>query len=232
MPTGTQLSVLVSNLRTVLGQTTNVNVGVDQVPALQVALRMAQNFLWARHEWPHLRLFKTLTMAAGQRYYDCPAGINYDRIIEACIFIGNRPIPVSRGISFGEYAQFNSDLDLRSDPVRAWDLVRVDATKTQIEVWPIPVTSGSLLGFHSMANLRALSANADVCDLDDDLIVWSAAVDQLLDKESPKAQAVAKRADALRGYLLTNGQGPARNVSGPSQQDRRGLRGATVVVSG
>lgn len=230
MATGTQLSVLVSNLRTVLGQTTNVNVGVDQIPALQVALRMAQNFLWHRHEWPHLRLFKTLTLNAGQRYYDCPAGINYDRIIEACVFVGQRPIPVSRGIGFAEYAQFNSDLDLRSDPVRAWDLVRVDPTKTQIEVWPIPVTASSL-GFSSLANLRALSANADVCDLDDDLIVLSAAVDRLLDKESPSAGAVAKRADALRGYLLTNAQGPARNVAGPVGQDRRSPRGATVVVS-
>lgn len=230
MATGTMLSVLVSNLRTVLGNSTNVAIGTEEVPALKYLLKSTQNILWAQHTWPHLRLFANLTLSAGQRYYDCPAGITYDRIIEANVYVGNRPMPIRRGIDFYEYAQFNSDLDLRADPVRAWDLVRVDPTKTQIEIWPIPATDGGTVGFHSLANLRALSADADVCDLDDDLLVFEAAVDALLGDESPKAARVAKKAAALRGFLLANGQS-TKNVGPNSNQGRR-MAGATVVVSG
>ena len=235
MPTGTQLSVLIANLRGLLGTSTLTSVGMDQLPQLGYLLRSTQNMLWARHEWPHLRLHKTITLAAGQRYYDIPDGINFSRLSEVQVYWSGKPQPVDRGIEFSDYAIFNPDQDERADPVRKWDLVRTTSptVKTQIEVWPLPASTGTL-GIKSYADLRPLVDNADVCDLDDDLIVYEAAVQRLEGDESRGARRIREQAEKFRNALIPNLEGgaigtiPARMQVGMAG----GRRGATVVVSG
>ena len=53
--------------------------------------------------------------------------------------------PQRRGIGFDHYAQYHSDDDERADPVLAWD-IRWRSTVEQIEVWPIPDSSGDTVG--------------------------------------------------------------------------------------
>lgn len=233
MPVGTQQQVLIQNLRALLGTTLTAAVGMDQVPALRYLLRSTQNMLWMRHDWPHLRVHKTITLAAGQRYYDVPAGINFTRLSDVQVFWSGKPQPVERGIEFSDYAVFNPDQDERADPVRKWDLVRVDPTKTQIEVWPKPGVNGVLLGIKSFADLRPFNADADVCDLDDDLIVYEAAVQKLMGEESPAAKKVREDAERLRNALIPNLEGGAiGTVPGHMRAGAvGGRRGATVVVA-
>lgn len=235
MPTGTQLSVLVANLRGLLGTSTATSVGVDQIPQLKYLLRSTQNMLWQRHEWPHLRLFKNVSLVAGQRYYDVPTGINFTRLSDVQVYWSGKPQPVGRGIGFEEYAVFNSDQDERADPVRNWDLIRTTSptVKTQIEVWPVPATS-STLGIRSFADLRSLVDDADVCDLDDDLIVYEAAVQQLAGDESKASGRIREQAERLRNALIPNLEGGAiGTVPGHMRPGLAGgRRGATVVVNG
>lgn len=232
MPTGTQLSVLVQNLKTVLEQTTSSSIGSDDMPALKYALKQTQNFLWTKYNWPHLRLISSITLAAGSRYYDVPANTNFDRLVEAATNFTGRPFPVDRGIGFEHYAAFNSESDERSDPVRRYDLVRVSATATQVEVWPIPSTSGSKVFFWSLRNLRALAADTDVCDLDDDLIVLGAARRRLLNNKSPSAAQVNADFKELRANLLTNAQGDSAAMApSGSRSGRSGYDHPVVVVA-
>jgi hypothetical protein len=226
--------VMIESLRALLGTTITAAVGMDQVPALRYLLRSQQNILWQRYEWPHLRCHKTFTLSAGQRYYDVPEGINFGRIAEVQVYWSGRPEPVGRGIGFSDYAVFNPDLDERADPVRKWDLVRVAPAATQIEVWPVPGVNGVPVGIRSVTNLRQFNADADVCDLDDDLIVYEVAVQKLMAEESPAARRVKEQAEYLRNALIPNYEGGAiGTVPGHMSAGAAGSRrGATVVVAG
>lgn len=231
MPTGTQLSVLVQNLKTVLEQTTSSAIGTDDMPALKYALKSTQEMLWQKFAWPHMRLIASITLSAGQRYYDVPSTTNFDRLIEAAHNYSGRPLPLERGITFDQYAAFNSDDDERSDPPRRYDLVRVEAAKPQLELWPIPATDGTKVFFRSQRNLRALTADTDVCDLDDNLIIMGAAVRRLLNNKSPSANHVRAEFKELRATLLTDAQGESAAMAPSRTQAPSGLSRAYVITA-
>lgn len=212
MARGTALSQLVSMFRAETHRSMSVAAGVDALDAVKELLRRTQEMLYDEYDWPFLRVMTTKTLAAGSRYYDVPADLNLERIDEVQLIYSGEPRPISHGISFAEYATFDSDSDERSDPVLAWDL-RWTGSATQIEVWPIPASSGSKLWFRGIRKLRALTSDSDVADLDDRLIVLYAAAETLAAQDSKDAQAKLSAARDRLSRMKGRAQGPTTPIA-------------------
>ena len=118
-----------------------------------------------------------------------------DGVSDAVVWYGGQPHDITREIGWAEYAERNSDLDSRADPVQNWD-VRWTGSSEQIEVWPIPTGNDMKLQIKGQRDLRPLIADDDVCDLDGTLIVLYAATEILLDQKSGKATLMQGMAQA------------------------------------
>lgn len=222
MARGTQLLQLVTMLRDETGRANSVAVGVDDVPALKHLLRRTQETLYAKHDWPFLRtVFDRIPLQAGQRYYDPPTGLDFDRIEDVAVWDSGTAYRLTRGIGFEEYTTYDSESDERSESTLRWD-VRWRDTAEMIEVWPVPSSNNLELQFIGIRNLRALVADSDVADLDDAMIVLYAAAELL-----PKGSELAKlklelgrdRFNTVKGLANRGGQ-TYRMGSGPAQSDR------------
>lgn len=207
MARGVTLSTLLDDLRADLGQVTTVNMTVQQKPVLVRALQRAQNALVATPgwTWPHMKVRPTKTVNAGQRYYDLPTELDYDRVDKVQhLWSGIWSKPLQRGISMDLYNIFNSDDDTRSDPVQAWDVVSVSGA-TQIEIWPMPETSVTDgLRFTGRRALKPLLVDSDVCDLDSEILLLYAAGTYLENVDPAKANA--KKSQARDLYNKTVGR--------------------------
>lgn len=84
--------------------------------------------------------FFDITLAAGQRYYDWPDDFDYKTLGGVWTLQGNVWQGVDYGITPAEYSAFNSDDDVRTDPVMRWDFY----SEEQIELWPLPASVGSV----------------------------------------------------------------------------------------
>lgn len=199
MARAVQLSQLVSDLRHETGRTAKVSVGTDVIDGLKYRLRSWQEMLLDSYDWDHMRLFTSLNLSAGQRYYSMPSGLGDMRIDEVACEYNSQPIPIEKGIGFAEYIAYDSDDDERADPVLRWDLARTSSSATQVEVWPIPASNSMKLWFKGRRDLPAFVADSDLCALDGELIVLAAAADMLAAQKAPDADRVsAKFEERLR----------------------------------
>jgi len=188
MARGTQLLALVDRLKDETGRSSAVSVGVDELPSLKNLLRRTQNWLYEDYDWPFLRVNRSTNLQAGERYYDFPTDLNVERVEETVCLYNTTRYPVLRGIEFDDYNTYDSDLDERSDPILKWDVRSINNVE-QAEVWPIPASNATKLLWRGIRALRPLIADADVCDLDDDLIVLFAASEILQRQKSSDAKA-------------------------------------------
>lgn len=176
MATGVTLGELLDDLRAVLGSSLTTAHGRNQEEHLKRQLRRSQRQLFAMADWGHRYHRADVTLAAGSRYYDVPATLDYNRIEQVDLYwSGEWHVRLPRGIGMEHYAQHDSDIDERYDPQLRWELVHT-GVRQQIEVWPIPATNGATLRCHGARALAAFVAENDVCTLDGDLIVLHAAL--------------------------------------------------------
>src|SRR5690606_34893090 len=100
MRNNTFLNLLVM-LRNELGRSTNVAVGVDDVDRLKNQLNWAYEQLYETNDWPHLRKTSDpVLLSAGQRYYDFPTDMNYERLEAVWAWWSGQPRPMHRGVGF------------------------------------------------------------------------------------------------------------------------------------
>lgn len=232
MARGTQFSQLVYMLRAEVRRSVSSNVGVDDLPDLKQAINRQYAIMTVKHDWPFLeKYFATVPLATGQRYYQPPTGLVYDRIKAAAVYFSGVPQRLERGISFEDYALFDPDALAYSDPVLKFDIRTGSASQEQIEVWPVPSSNAQYLRFFGYVATPPLINDADLCWIDDMLVVLFAAADVLaLDMSEPRvglppaAQlklAVAKEYEALlvanaatHRAMIAIGQGrPQRGVN-------------------
>jgi hypothetical protein len=229
MARGTQLGQLVVQLRHEIGDSVSVAAGQDLEDSYKHILRRTQEELYEDYTWPHLVAFKSKALAAGQRYYDFPAGMNYEGIREAAVVYNGNPHDVERGIGFEHYASHSSDDDERSDPLIAWD-IRDVAGAVQFEAWPIPASNSMTLFFKTVVALPALTSSSDTCVIDDRLIVLFAAAEILARRDSADARDKHAKAQGRLVKLRARSQGASKMITmGGASQPRRGLRGQTII---
>lgn len=203
MARGTQFLPLVTMLRAELGRSTSPALGVADLPTLKQALNRAYEMLY-RKRWPHLRTeFAKITLSAGQRYYDPPAQLDTDRVEKAVVWWSGEPRSLKKGIDFEHYQAYDSTIDERNNPACRWD-VRWTGTKDQIEIWPIPADNYQELQFIGQAKFARLVNDIDVCRLDDNLVVLTAARGLAVSRKDNAAALFQADAQALLDELLGN----------------------------
>lgn len=198
MARGTSLLELVQMLRNELGRSTSVAVGVDDLPRLKYQINKAYARLVRKYQWPHLSHEPVkISLAAGQRYYDFPATLDYDKISEVRVWWNARPHRATRGISLDDFNSWDSGLDERSSPVLKWDVRRVvGGTVEQIEVWPIPADNEQEIHFVGVTATPKLVNDSDLCLIDEYVVVLDAAAATATKKED-KQIFKAEMADLL-----------------------------------
>ncbi len=226
MPRGVSLEQLVYRLRAETGELTDDSVGTSNVPLLKQMLRRWQNTLYHRYDWPFLKHMPFKDLAADQRYYDVPAGLNMDRIIKVSVWYGGTPVPIERGIGEEEYQSYASDDGETSSPALRWDWKWVQSQNaSMIEVWPIPASNDERLQFTGLRELSPLTADTHTADLDDDLIVLFCAAEILARRGEEDAKLKLKAAEELFATLTgnyTRGRSPVVMGGGPKPGSYRG----------
>lgn len=225
MARNTQLIQLVGMLREEVNRATSVAVGVDDVQSLKNKLRRTQEVLYDDYAWPFMRqIFPFKTLQAGEQYYDFPDGLNLERVEGVVVYYNNLPKPLDRGITYREYAIYNSLIGVTSEPAIRWD-VRWTGTKEQYEIWPIPSGNDQLIQWTGIRNLRPLIADGDRADLDDQMIVLFTAAELLAKQGSDSAESVAaaatERLRVMKGRVLGADRVRRMGMGEGNAQDQR-----------
>ncbi len=225
----TQLQSLVAQLRAETGRQQSVAVGTSELDNLKDQLRRMQELLYDEYEWPFLRVERSTALAAGQRYYDFPSDLNYDRLEVVKFKYGNVYTDLERGISFDDLSIYDSNAAQRSSPAIKWD-VRNTGTIEQMEIWPIPNDAGSV-HFFGTKTLSPLIQDDDRADLDDRLIVLFAAAEILARQKSPDAKNKLDMANQRLLRLRSNSQAANKTIQvGLGNKTRNSHSGKTVIV--
>lgn len=222
-----QFLQLISDLRAELERSSDPAVGVSDYPTLKTKLNRIYETLYADFDWPHLkRTFTAIPLLPGQRYYDLPEDLDYDRVEEAVVWWNGQPTPVERGIELADFSAVNSENGEHRDPVEKWD-VRYDdvGNKETIEVWPVPAGSSNTLQFRGIQKFKPLVDDADVCRLDDKMVVLFAAASIAPAKGGNKQyflQEANKRYMQVRGNSKS-GSGRVKIAQAEAQPQSRGV---------
>lgn len=209
MPNVATLSEMLVDLRAELLQSLSAAQATQVEAAHKAKLQRVQRILWQDFAWPGLRRSWDIPMAAGQRYYDLPVGLDLERVEDVKVRWSTLWYPVERGISEEDYNAYDPELDARVDPVLRWDA----EPNGQIEVWPLPTSDdGQVLRFSGIQALGRFTEPSDYCTLDRDLIVLNAAAELATDRV--ESEKLATRARRLYDRLKGGGQfGGARTVN-------------------
>lgn len=231
MARGTQFLSLITMLRSELGRSDNVAIGVADIPELKQKINRVYEQAYADYDWPHLNVHhEAIEMLAGERYYDVPATLDFDRAVECYVWFDSRAMPLKRGISIADYNAFNSPEDERSSQILKWD-IRFTGTTEQIEVWPMPSDDDvQTLQFVGMQKFARLVNNSDTCKLDDNLIVLLAAAAVTKDKD--EQQKFLGQASERLITLRANARSGERDIRlnlGAEEPDP--YKGVTITVS-
>jgi hypothetical protein len=231
MARGKQLSQVVESLENECRLSTATSRGIDNREFLKHVIRRMQELLYDSYDWPFLKAEKAVsrkTLAAGQRYYDFPAGISRDRIINVHNQFGTSIwVPIEQGITPEHYTAFDSDSGARADPVLHWDYHGA----SQFEVWPTPASSGGQIWFEALVPLPALTQESDALVLDDIVVYMHCAAEILASGNQKDAQAkLTQGQDRLR-KLLGHVSSKKRIVLGGSSggNDRKGKTALRVA---
>lgn len=225
-----QFSVLISQLRSELGLSDAASTSVANDEPLKQTIKRTYEQLYDEFDWPHLKFRQRVSLQAGERYYDFPTSINYDRLIEVVVWYSGLPHPIARNIGSEHYSSFDSEGGDRSEPALAWDFrANENATSAapQFEIWPVPNSNDMEIEFTGIRKIDRLVNDADICRLDDNLVVMFAAAQLLRRKKAPDADDMAalaaKRFNTLTGRSAKVGRPRYRLGLGDSNAPDRSV---------
>jgi hypothetical protein len=228
MATGVTLSKLLEDLAHEVGETTNPNSRTQTKPVFIRKLQRHQDQLYEQYDWPHLHVWRDVSLSAGQTLYDFPSDLNLEQIEGAWTRYGRQWFPLIRDLSPPHYGQFDSDDDERFAPAMRWHL---RGGEGDFEVWPVPSDNDQVVRFVGKKALGPLVDDSDTCDLDSNLIVLFAAAEILARRKATDANIVATQAqnhlarlranlDSKEGFSLNGEQHPVqRQPFGPPPVD-------------
>lgn len=206
---------LTEEVRAETRRSTSASRGIDDLDHIRQVIRRIYEQFYDDYDWPHTKVMRDITIAAGSRYYDFPTDVDYERVRTVKYDYGTIWTDVEYGITDDEYSAFDTE---RTDPILKWDIIDAGSGE-QIEVWPLPASAGTLR-IRGIRNKTELVSNSDICDLDSTLIVMFAAAEILASagqKDATlKLQAGQKRLNSLRARSFKRkkmdmpGSGPSR----------------------
>lgn len=216
-------------LRSEIGASTNVSMGVNTLPHLKHILRRTQEKLWQDFDWQFAWIERDEQLEGGQRYYAFDDDIDFERIRHAHVLYANTWREIRYGITPGDYNQSNPDLGMRQDPPMKWR----HWEGNQFEVWPVPASANCKIRFRAIKKLDPLISDSDRAELDDNLIVLFAAAELLAKNKSEDAGAKLQAAQTHYQKLKGNGQKTDVFTMGGGLPTERewSLRGARILPS-
>lgn len=133
--------------------------------------------LFDNYDWPHLVNYAAprVTLQAGSRHYNFPAGLDHQHINSAAVWWNDHPYNLNPGIGFDEYSAFDPTADERNDPAQRYALHAPGDGSIQFEIWPLPASTGPQVQFIGRRRRYKLVNAGDICLLDDDLVALHAA---------------------------------------------------------
>lgn len=195
-------------------------------------IQREQQRLWEEVDWPHLRVERFIPLQAGQRFYDPAAlqneagdvkgDLSLDRIVSIDVKDGGEWQRLCGGISPLNYEEYDSPLDERASPARAWRIYEDE----QIEIWPIPDVDASdeqegYLRFTGVRNLRPLVDMDDRSDLDGQMIALFVAGQILAGQQAAEAQLTLEAAQKKFARLTADlNKRPAFQMFGVGRRQR------------
>lgn len=234
MARGLSLSQLTSDLRDELRRANSAAAAPDATPHLHRTINHTYEVLYIEHPWPFLRKWFSLTLNAGQQYYDVPSGLDIVYVEKVKLKHNGLFIDIDRGIDLEDYSAFDPEADERSNPALKWD-IRFTGSSEQIEVWPLPDSVSQSLRFFGPYQISKLVDNTDICRLDGELIVLFAAAEILKGEGNEGADAKLRLAQSLlQKHKIRSTSGAAGGFSvgnGRATNDRLNPR-TTVRISG
>lgn len=147
--------------------TTQSSLTLDVKEHLRHLVRVEQATLLDEYDWPEFKgeegnAWFDVELAAGQRYYDYPEGMDADSIVAVHYKFGNVWTQLTDGIRLEDYSAYDSDNDVRSDPPQKWGR----RAEGQFEVWPMPATNGNLVRFSARQKVDEATQDAQVIVVD------------------------------------------------------------------
>lgn len=216
MQIGDTLATLIEEVQYEVGHVVSPAAGQNFREHIKARIRREYRRLYHEHNWRHLRRWgesTTLSLNAGQRYYDYPAGLDVTNVMGVYVRWGYLWNPVEDNLDPLDYNAFNSDIDVRTDPVQKWR----PYTDTQFEVWPVPATTGTKLRLVNKEAFQPLVNEDDRCRLDTDLVVLFAA-----------APIAARQNDKDGGFILARAEKHYETL----KLKERGARRRTNLAAG
>lgn len=198
MARGVSLGQLLEDVRAEVGHSLQPNLGKASRDVLIGMIQRVQKRLWEDYSWPHLKVTRDIEIQAGQRYYDLPNDVVFERVERVETKHGDYWTKLHYGIGAAQYNQHDSDRGVRSSPIRRYDAYE----NNQIEFWPIPennsdtTTGTDSIRIYGIRNLSPFIATSDLADLDDQLIVLYAAAEVLTRQKQSDAQNKLAQAQA------------------------------------
>ena len=231
-------------LRSEVGHSTSVVTGMNAEDSLVTALDRTQLRLWESWPWPHLIVSRAVPISSGQRYYNVPEDLHFERILSLEVRDADRWMPLDYGIESRHYEVYDSDLDQRCYPPTNW-YVTEDPQDTagnidgrgMIEIWPLPdrnhnsETLDATLRFRGVRLMRPFRAQTDRCELDHSLIVLYAAAEILARQKSADAEFKLAQAQQMQMQLRGAGQKRKDFTFGTPCADERWPVHPTYVTS-
>lgn len=237
MARGTAFSELILQLRAELRRSQSPAVGVEDLASLKQTLNRNAQVIAMHSDWPFLlKKFPRITLNAGQRYYDLPAGLDLERITAARVKYGGSFYDLFRGIDFDDYQSFDPEENERSSPALKWGTQFDDsANREQIEIWPLPDSSAQYLYFEGYQRADRMVSDDDICLVDDDVVVLFSAAELLapVDKDGAKAkQDLANEQLRKIGIRVSIGEGSPVQIGLGNSRRRFDSGRAVVRISG
>jgi hypothetical protein len=225
--TGATLGELIEEVQYEVGDSTSPAVGQAFRAHIANRIRRVYRKLYFDHDWRHLREWRDISTAAGQRYYDYPSGVVLEQVTSVHIKWSDDWQPLLDGLQIEDMNAFDSDDGVRSDPALCWR----PYGPSQIEVWPIPA-SAYPVRFVTRKAFTPLVDEDDRCDLDTDLVVQFAAARILAPRDPDEARLVMALAQQHYDTLKTRARTAARRVTfadGGGSPARKGFRDKIIV---
>lgn len=197
---GVLLSELRLALRAQIGQTMDTGAATADDSRLNYLLMNKQRWLDATYDWSFLVHKWDVAVPVGSRYLNFPATdiegnaavVNIERPLMPEVLFNRVYNPIDYGIGGAEFTYLNSDLLQAADPIRRWQLVdtvsNATGTTFRFEIWPLNVSTQAIR-FTGQRALRPLIADTDRCDLDDQLLLYMVAAEELADTARGKIMA-------------------------------------------
>lgn len=227
MSRGIALSVLRTSLKRELRDTSEANSWQDDI--WNGLLVSKHSDLCNAYSWDFMEQKWDVSVPTGTRFINIPtlttradtAIINFERPVHVDRFFNRFYYPVESEITMDLFNWRNSDLDARQDPIMRWDMVsnvNDGAHANQLEVWPIPLTDQTLR-ITGQRMPTTITQDTDTFDLDDLLVVYGVASEELALRDQKLAQAMSIKYALRLQKLRTGYQNAESFVLGKNQTE-------------